>query len=281
MLNQFSNNVHFSVYLWAENSILNKTQAYINNTSKLYYTPDPRLPDKVSYSSPFKQWVYDSGVSGANIPTSISGSFGIINKGQSGLVFDYDNGRVLLDSSVGKTLNISGSYSIKEVNFYQSNDTEENIIISNKYYFNPRYTSYPTSGIKPYDIVTPAIFVVQNGNDSNPFALGGMMDTKENISLIVMAESSFQLKSIFSYFRDRKHKYIPLIGLENDPINEYGDLKSGYNYNSFIQNYNKPGNLLWIENVYTATISDEVKTNYKLFLGEIDLELSYPRYIDN
>jgi len=280
MLNQFSNNAIFSVYLWAENSLLDQGQAYINNTSKLYYVPDPRYSNKVTYSSPFKQWIYDSGVNGANVPTSISGSFGIINKGESGLKFDYDNGRVIFDSNVGKTLNISGSYSIKEVNFYLPNETEEEILISDKYFFNPRYCSCPTSGIAPYSVATPAIFIAQNETSNEPFALGGMMDTKLNISLIVMAESSYQLNNIFSFYTDKKHKYIPLIDLKRDPINEYGDLKSGYNYKILAEEYCSAGNLLWIENVRTATFSDEVKTNCKLFLGEIDLELSYPRHIN-
>lgn len=281
MKNQFANNVVFSVYLWTEHELLQKGEAYINNTSKLYYTADSRQPTKVAYSAPFKQWVYDSGVNGANIPTSISGSFGIINKGESGLMFDFDNGRVLLNSGVGKNLNITGSYSIKEVNFYISNETEENIIINDKYFFNPRYANKPTSGIAPYAITTPAIFIVQNGNSSTPFALGGMMDTKMNMSLIVMAESSYQLSNILSFFNDKKHKYIPLMDLSLDPINEYGDLKSGYNYNLLSASFNTPGNLLFIEEVDSSILSDELKTNYKIFLGEIDLTLSYPRYINN
>lgn len=277
MLPQFSNNTLFSVYLWAENSVLNQTQAYINNTSKLYYMPDPRFPNKVCYSSPFKQWVYDSGVNGANIPISVSGSFGTINKGESGMMVDFDNGRVLFNSSVSKNLNISGSYAIKELNFYLSNETEEDIIICNKYYFNPRYKSLPISGISPHAVTTPAIFIVQNGASSEAFALGGTMNSKINISLVIMAESSYQLQALFSHFVDKKHKYIPKLDLSIDPINEYGDLKSGYNYNKLIEPYNKPGNLYFIENVYTSVVSDEVKTNGKLYLGEIDLELSYIR----
>ena len=279
MKNQFSNNALFSVYLWAENKFLNEGEAYINNTSKLYYTPDPRLPNNVCYSAPFKQWVYDSGVNGANIPISISGSFGTINKGESGLKIDFDNGRVILDKSLGRNLNISGSYSIKELNFYISNETEENIIITDKYYFNPRYAYKPTSGIAPYSMSTPAIFITMNGAESEPFALGGMMDTRPRLSLVVMAESSYQLNNILSFFNDKKHKYIPYLDLALDPINEYGDLKSGYNYNNYISQYGTPGNLLFIEDVETSYLSDEVKTNYKLFLGEIDLYLSYPRYI--
>ncbi len=279
MNNQFVNNALFSVYLWAEHEVLNNAQAYINNTSKLYYTPDPRYTDKVCYSSPFKQWVYDSGVNGANIPTAISGSNILLSGGQSGLMFDYDNGRVILDSSVGQNLNISGSYSIKEFNFYQPNETEENIIISEKYYFNPRYSSKPTSGIAPYAIATPAIFVALNSNKNEPFAFGGMMDTKVNVSLIVMAESAFQLNAVTSFFNEKLHKYITKLDLNLDPINEFGDLKTGYNYQELIKPYNNPGNLFFIEDIQSSVISDEVKTNYKLFLGEIDLNLSYPRYL--
>lgn len=278
MKSQFSNNLLFSFYLWSENQLLNNGEAFINNNSKLYYTPDERLGSKIAYASPFKQWVYDSGVNNGIVLQNVSGDFGSIERGQSGMMVDYENGRVLFDSAVGTGLNISGNYSIKEFNFYQSNETDEYIIISDKYYFNPRYQDLPCSGIPPYSMTTPAVIITNNKIINEPFAFGGMDDTKVGVSMIVMAESMFQINAINSFFVDKKYKYFPLLDLRLDPINEYGDLKSGYNYNELIKPYDVPGNLVQIENVTSTKMSDKVKTNYKLFLGEIEFELSFPRY---
>ena len=51
--------------LWFDNFLLQKGQAYSNKTGTLFYQEDTRLPGGFQrYSSPYKQWVNDSSVTG-------------------------------------------------------------------------------------------------------------------------------------------------------------------------------------------------------------------------
>jgi hypothetical protein len=113
--------------LWADNFITNKGEAFQNHTAPLYpMGTDDRLGDGfVAYSSPHKQWVFDESVNGAQIPSGIYNNGNFINRGDDGLILDFDNGRVMLDASFGENNpSLSGTYSVKEFNFYITNQTE-------------------------------------------------------------------------------------------------------------------------------------------------------------
>ena len=71
---QFGHEATTSFSLWFDNHLLKNGEAYQNLTGELYYTEDNRLPDGFyRYSSPYKQWVTESGVgNGAYVPTYIS-----------------------------------------------------------------------------------------------------------------------------------------------------------------------------------------------------------------
>jgi hypothetical protein len=278
MIVQFSNLSNLSMYQWLQNEVLTKGQAYITNTSRLYYDNDPRLPSGyVSYASPFKQWVYDSGI--APVPSGISGSFGFLGRGTSGLKFDFENGRVLM-SGVGTDMTISGSYTFKELNFYLANSNEESVIVNEKYYLNARFSGAPTGPIPPYKITTPAIFVNQLNSNNNPFALGGIDETIVNFSLIIMAETMPQLDAVLSICRDTRYKYVPLLATSDYPINEWGDLKNGtgFAYTDLIASKGTPGNLYRIDRVMTSKLNAaRTDINETLFVGIVDLDLTFIR----
>ena len=100
---QFQHELTTSFMLWADNHLLTKADAFTNHTSTFYPNEqDDRLsPNLVSYSSPHKQWVYDSSVEGANIPSGIYHDGIFMDRGDNGLQFDFDNGRAILDSGFG------------------------------------------------------------------------------------------------------------------------------------------------------------------------------------
>jgi hypothetical protein len=281
MISQFSNQIKPSFFFWAENAVLNEAQAYYNYTSKLYYKADSSIDSNyLSYSSPFKQWVYDKGVSGAFICESVSGDV-TLNRA-SGIKIDYENGRVLVPSGFGQNLNISGTYAFKEFNFYLSNENEESLIANEKYYLNSKFNRKPVSGIEPYAMVTPAFFVNILSNLNEPFALGGQKKTVVGLSMVAFADTMDQLDSAISFFVDKKHKYIPIY--TTDPINSFGDVKtglypSGYNFSTIKSENGQPGNLIYIEDVRGSKLSDSPSSDLKKsFVGIIDFELSRERY---
>ena len=115
-----------SFYLWFDHFLLDKGSAYKNFQGTDFYNySDERIQNKTVFGSPYKQWVYDKSIAGATLPSiSGDGPTGPVTftnpagntTGTSGLLLDYDNGRVLFDSSVATTANISGGYSVKNFN---------------------------------------------------------------------------------------------------------------------------------------------------------------------
>ena len=145
---QFQHEATTSFSLWLDNHLVNKLEAYSNKEGNLYYMPDERIPaypedpdGYISYNSEYKQWVYDNDATDANIPDGVfidtgDGVYNFCDRGQSGLSIDFENGRVLLSGAYFPTnydtLNIKADFSVKDINIYLSDDTEENLVIQSK-----------------------------------------------------------------------------------------------------------------------------------------------------
>lgn len=72
---QFQHELMTSFMLWFDNHLLTKGSAFSNQTGKLYYHKDDRLPSSYNaFASSYKQWVTDSSVPGAIIPTEFMGT---------------------------------------------------------------------------------------------------------------------------------------------------------------------------------------------------------------
>lgn len=280
----FYHTANASLVFFIENEFYNKGQAYKNYTSKLYYNYDPSLTDGYhAYSAPFKQWIYDQGVEGAWILSGISGSVNI-TKSVTGMKVDYANGRVLVPSSYGTGLNISGSYAFKDLNLYSPNETQEGLLSNSKFTLNPRFDKYPNSGIVPYAFVTPAIFLTPEAYDNSQFDLGGLYETEARFSAVIMAENTWILDGALSLFGDMKRKSFPQLPVSSDPINEYGDIKvgysNGYNYTAIKQASGTPGNQLMIKNVMASRLSDKLRINPNVFVGIVDFDVIKVRTLD-
>ncbi len=282
MKSQITNSALASFFFWADHRLVADNQGYKNVTSKLYYTPDERLNGYVAYSSPYKQWVYDKSTPGAFICNSISGTINLVNN-VSGMQIDYDNGRVILPASFGTSLNISGSYAVKELNCYLSNETEEELLTTKKFTLNPRFSLQQATGaIPPYAVVNPAMYFNNLNNNNDPFALGGLEETTVNLSIIAMTETMSQLDSVMAIFGDAARKCFPVLSVTDDPLNEFGNVKtglypSGYNYETVMAQKGTPGNLFFIENARASKIADKIKINNETFACIIDIDVSRVR----
>ena len=276
---QFQHELTTSFMLWADNFITNKAEAFKNHTAPLYpMGEDDRLGNNfVAYSSPHKQWVFDESVDGAQIPSGVYNNGSFIDRGDDGLILDFDNGRVLLDSSFGAdNVSLSGSYSVKEFNFYITNQTEEQLIIENKFDSNGRFKQ-ELSGIAPYNQVVPAVFVNPELVENEPFAFGGEDKTTTNIRCVIFAESTYQLDGALSVFSDSRNEVFSKLSFEDYPINEYGDV-TGFNYKELA--ISKNNNLFHIEEARVSKLSDRVSKNIdaSLFIGFADFEVTNLRF---
>ena len=276
---QFQHKATTSFVMWLDNYLPSKQEAFSNKTGSFYYMEDDTMGSTYySYSSPYKQWLTDSGVNGADIIESVSGSGGQIYNRNSGVVFDFDNGRVLLPrSSFSKSEQLSGTFAVKDFNIYLTNETEEHLIIESKYEANSRF-SVNASGIKPYDPVVPCIFVLSNDTQNTPYAFGGEDLTKIYYRLVVFAENLYQLDGALSALSDTHSSAFNDVGYDIYPLNEYGDLKnSGFSYSDAVK-----GNADWmyVDKVFASKISKDVgaKNNPGIFLGFVDMEIAKSRF---
>lgn len=276
----FSTTTLNSFYLWLDSYIQQNGQAYINTSSRLYYQPDTRLdPSCVAYASPFKSWVYNSGVSGATIAGIVSGTMGTISRGQSGLQIDYPNGRVILPAIVGTNAVLSGSYAFPDFNLYFANQTAEQMVFTNKYYLNSRFNRPITGLPPPYAMVTPCVFITDYSMSNENWAFGGLYNSAFNLTVNVLAENLGQLENLLSILGDARYSIFPQLGANMWPLGPSGDYKSGYNYQTILSQYGTPGNCYTVIDVSSSKISDFVKIDEALFLGVVDFKLEKPRTI--
>lgn len=279
MKTQFATTTLVSFHLWLDNYITDKGQAYYNATSKLYYQPDPQLgANYVAYASPFKSWVCDSGVQGANILESITYSGGMITR-ESGMMVDYDNGRVILPAAFGSGMNVTGSYAFKELNFYKANETDEKLIFTNKYYLNSRFARPATGVPPPRAMVTPCVFISNSHGENEQYALGGLYNTKRTISLNILAENLSQLEGVLSLVEDSVDRIFPQLSTSTWPLNAYGDVKSGYNYDTISAQNSDENNQFYISEVVTSKVGDGTPINESIFLGVADITVERLRTI--
>ena len=268
-----------SFMLWFDNHLLQEGEAYSNQTGKLYYLDDSRLPAPYkSYASPYKQWVNDSSITGETnpiIPTSFNGS------GRAdGLIFDFENGRVIeTGGSLSESETLTGTFAVKDFNIYVTNQTEDDLIIENKFEINSRYDKVPGAVI-PYDQMLPAIFINSEHMKNEGFALGGEDKTTSTIKAIILAENSYQLDGVLSIFADSARRSISKIPFSGYPVTEYGDIKNGsYNYTD-LSNLYDASNPYYIEDVvvskFSETTQDKIPGGVKI--GSIDFEVVTIRF---
>ena len=279
MKEQFQHKITNSFMLWFDNFLLTKGEAFSNKTGTLFNYTDNRLDSRfVPYGSSYKQWVTDSSVTGATIPSGvfINGSF---SGRDDGVVLDFDNGRALISGDV-TTSTVTGEFAVKDFNVYLTNDTEDDIIIENKYVVNSRIPSGPETNITPYDDVVPAIFISTVRGENNPYAFGGLENSKVNVNAVVLAEDTYQLDGVLSVFMDSRDECFNSIPMKEYPITELGDLKDNtYSYTGTEAEFD--GNFkFYIDNVTTSKLTDRNRNALanELYVGFIDFDVNIARY---
>jgi len=280
MIEQFQHKLTSSFFLWFDNFLLKKGEAYSNKTGELFNYTDPRLDSRyVAYGSPYKQWVTDSSISGAVIPTGVS----VVGAGTSGrddgVVFDFENGRALFSGS-DTSMTVTGEFAVKDFSVYLTNDTEDDLIVENKYTVNSRIPSGPLTYIEPYDDVVPAIFLSISQAENSAFALGGMQETKVQAKAVILAEDTYQLDGVMSIFMDSVNEVIAAIPMSGYPITELGDLKDGnFNYTGLANDYGGETKFC-VEKVKTSKLTDRTRNALanELYVGFVDFDIEQYRY---
>ena len=279
MIEQFQHKLTTSFSLWFDNFLLKKGNAYTNTTGDFFYYEDPRLDSTyTAYGSPYKQWVTDSSITGATIPSGVYIDGGFSGR-SNGVVLDFENGRALISGSVTDSA-VTGEFSVKDFNIYLTNDTEDDLIVENKYVVNSRLPSGPWTYIAPYDDVVPAVFLSTASAENKPFAFGGMEDTVTQAKGVVLADNPYQLDGVLSIFMDSVNEVITTIPMTGYPTTELGDLKNdSYSYTATESGF-VTGISFFIDKVKTSKLSDRTRNVLanELYVGFIDFDIQQHRY---
>ena len=276
---QFQHNLTSSFFMWFDNFLLTKGEPYTNKTGEFFYYDDTLIDsDYTVFGSPYKQWVSDSSIDGATVPTGVYVN-GNLSGRADGIVLDFDNGRALA-AGASSTDTVTGSFAVKDFNIYFTNDTEDDLIIENKYVVNSRVPSGPYTYITPYDDVAPAIFLAASTLENKPFALGGMMDTVVLMKAVVISDDPYKLDGALSIFGDSVNEVIEPIPMSGFPYTELGDLKGdSYNYTGVKEGY-AGETPYFVDKVRTSKLSDRARKAVanELYIGFIDFDVQQHRY---
>lgn len=268
IISSFKEYIHFS--------LVNQLEAYRNVNAPLFLTSPARsFYGKDVYGSPYAQWLYDSSVSGAQIPSGV----GSLNRGVSGLSIDFKNGRVLVNTGVPITGSIP--VSLPDFNIYVTTTPIQKIFIENKFEYAP-YLKQPTGAIKADSIIAPCIFVSYNSTENKPIQLGGVESTNFSVQVSVFADNLQHLMGVQKIVRDMSDRVFP--SLSSTPFNELNDLKSGYwNYNSLMQTNGNQDNLIHINDTSFRILDlDYVNDKYpNILVGVGNVSLFKFRVPDN
>ena len=276
---QFQHNLTSSFFMWFDNFLLTKGEAYTNKTGEFFYYDDTLIDsDYTVFGSPYKQWVSDSSIDGATVPTGVYVN-GNLSGRADGIVLDFDNGRALA-AGASSTDTVTGSFAVKDFNIYFTNDTEDDLIIENKYVVNSRVPSGPYTYITPYDDVAPDIFLAASTLENKPFAVGGMMDTVVLMKAVVISDDPYKLDGALSIFGDSVNEVIEPIPMSGFPYTELGDLKGdSYNYTGVKEGY-AGETPYFVDKVRTSKLSDRARKAVanELYIGFIDFDVQQHRY---
>lgn len=272
---QFLQQATNSFFHWLDHELLENGEAYSNQTGAFYRYSDQQIPDGYScFGSAYKQWVADSSITGANIPTGVYANGSLVGR-SSDTVIDFDNGRVI-SSEISSSAAVTGAFAVKDFSLYTTNDDEESLVLDvvSKTENERRIGSdLSYTYVKPYDLSVPAIFVAAQTQENDPFALGGLDETVIRFNTTIFCHTKGQLDGAISFMADLARKTFYELPFDSSPYTEYGDVKNGvYNYNNTIDTSAAP---YYVRKAKGSKLADSVRRNLStaLYIGFVDFEV--------
>lgn len=264
-------NIEPSAYLWLDYVLVEQNEAFANYSGALRSSTQ-LVSGLNSYSAPHRQFVYDSSVSGAFVPSGVSIGGTFAPTGAS-VKIDYYRGQALL---TGSPASVTARYSYKEFNIYFTDSSEKQILFENKFVLAPR--SQPKNeNFDAKDLSYPCIFIKSSAGDNKMECFEGCGRTTIPVRLIILAENFFQYRAVTSALRDKKDKWMPIFNPNELPFDEYYSLKNGpFDYSESVKSIQTDaGRLAYISDVSVSDFQDKVNSliGPRVFGGFIDLDL--------
>ena len=234
------------------------------------------VSDGQVWQSPFRQWVYESGVplDGTNIqapPTvasglCIEGAFRSTSDPVFGHTIDFINGRIIFDSPQSLDLQIHAEFSARETRVafeHQFNQQSQQGFLESKYTTNPLTSMqlvYPSGSAQPF----PAVFIEVDGRSLKGYELGNRSAIiTDEVKLHVWALDDIQRDNIVDILTGQWRKSLPMIDFNIAPLPLSGI------YNTLSPEY-VPYQVMLRNNTLVTTIGSGVPIRYMSYIEDVD-----------
>lgn len=220
MIVQHENKILSNLVMFLDHTLLKTGQAFTNHTSYFnftdrftYFLPaQPTVPKYLyNYSAPFKQFVYDDSILGANVLKKLRYRDGNpvngFDIGANGFVgINHNDGIVRFNIDVfdyihGTENPLQGDYAIKDFNFYLTNQSESTLLFEEKIHLRPKINE-TIKNLPKNNITYPCVFVKSMYGENKSLTFSSFGSTELQVRLIILADSLFLLDAACSIFRD-------------------------------------------------------------------------------
>jgi hypothetical protein len=276
----YTTNLMSSFYLWLDHELANIGQGFTVTSGQLYPIVDDSYANYNVYSSPFRQWVSDSSIPNAVVPSGVYCDGQFITRG-SGVLFNFNKGEVLFPLAIKPKL-ATAQYCKKDFNIYYTDEREENLLFENAHALQSKFRNI-TGGLGGDDQPFPCIFIKNTSYQNIPYSFGGQEQTKTTIRCIILSDNMYLLDGAIAVMTDTVRNVFPLVGAAQLPYTYYGDFKSGtqYQYPQLASQASvNTTNLIYIDRV-TVSRLDEIRNkhiNLKVVAAMVDFDLWQARY---
>jgi hypothetical protein len=230
------------------------------------------------WQSPFRQWVYESGVplDGTNVSLPpvvasgvyIQGAFRPTNDPQFGHTIDFINGRVIFDSPQSLDLQVHAEYSARQVRIGFEHDFNQQFnkgYLESKYGTNPLTSNqlvYPSGNFQPF----PAVFIEVGNRTMTPYELGNRSAIiKDKIILHIWALDDLQRDNIVDILTSQWRKPVPMINFNRAPLPLSGI------YNTLSPEY-VPYQEMLRNNKLITTVGSGVPVQYTAYITNVEAD---------
>lgn len=237
------------------------------------------LPVGSVWQSPFRQWVYESGIvldgvikhSSAPIVASGVYLFGAFRPA-SGVAFahtiDYSNGRVIFDDPLPLGTDVHSDFSYRDVRIGfedEFNNQFDRGFLESKFTTNPMTSNhlvYPSGSAQPF----PAIFIEQASRFQKPYELGNRSLTiNDKFRCDIWTLNSFQKDNIIDILTSQDRKNIPIVDFNYVPLPLSGIFNT-------ISNEYIPYQTLIGNGTILSSVGSGVPVKYQMFINKVTLE---------
>lgn len=246
MIAQLDNKIVSSFLLLVDHVMQSTGQAFYNTTGTFYSTPS-NIAGLYVYSSPFKSLCNDVSVTGATVMSGVYLNGNYVSIGQSGLQgINHYEGTLYFSSQLPASTRITGSFGVKEFSVQIADKPEWKLLFETKYVSNNGFSngiSLPSTGLGLEVKTSPILMIRAKMQNTKPFAVGGLDDSKIRLRTIVIADSEYQKLAATNVLKNFNYRFLPII--TSVPFSSVGTLTgtNQYDYNA-----------LTVDSVYQPTI---------------------------